>query len=79
MGLTHTEETKQKMSATRQGRKHSPEHAAKLGVHNNKAVRIDGVEYVNGTTAAKAVGLSLQSTLDRCRNPKWPTWEIIQK
>jgi len=77
MGLGHTEETRAKMSATRKGRKFSPEHKAKLGKHNCRRMSIDGVEYRSGSDAAKAVGLSVQSTLDRCRSDKWPNWFIL--
>ena len=79
IGSTHSDETKAKMSLSRTGKKHSTEWAAQMGQCNNKAMRIDGVEYKNATAAAKAVGLSVQSTLDRGRSTKWPTWEMLPK
>lgn len=55
-GAKHTEETRRKMSATRKGRKHSPEHSAAIGRAHRKLTEEQALEIKTATGRQKDIG-----------------------
>jgi group I intron endonuclease len=69
-GRSHSEETRQILSAQRLGR---PNLACAF------KVRVDGVEYESAAACAKKLNQNLGTILNRCRNPKFGTYELVDK
>lgn len=69
-GRSHTEETKRKLSVAHKG-------VPKLACAYK--VRVDGVEYVSATEAGRKLKMNLGTILNRCRSPKFITYELIGK
>lgn len=69
LGYKHSEETRAKMSSTRKGRQHSPEHIEKIrapnAARNGRSVMINGVDYPSLSAAARAHNTTVQAMSDR--------------
>lgn len=76
-GKKHTEEALSKMSqASKQYQESIREGKTPIPTHF-KAVRVDGVEYVSMSAAARALGCSTATIGNRVRSPKFPTYEFV--
>jgi group I intron endonuclease len=69
-GRTHSEETKQKIRAV---------HLGKPNVACAFKVRVDGVEYASASVCATQLNMCLGTVLNRCRNPNFGGYELIDK
>ena len=61
--------SKQYQESIREGKTPIPTHF--------KAVRVDGVEYISMSAAARALGCSTATIGNRVRSPKFPTYEFV--
>jgi group I intron endonuclease len=77
-GRNHTDETKEKISLKRKGKK-SQSHSKWMSENNPncKSVIIDGIEYKSMTEAAKNLKTTLSVIKGRCKSKHWPNWNKL--
>lgn len=74
LGHKHSDESKKKISEAMKGRSFSDSHKEKLSEKKSFPVIVDGVEYRNGTEAAKANNVSKRTAHHRFGSKSFPNW-----
>lgn len=80
LGHVHTQDTRDRMSKTKLGIKNSKEHIEKSAAGRTKFnVMVDGIEYLNASKAASALGISRAGVLKRCESVNFPNYKKLMK